>query len=371
MARFLFYDERLINILLQEEKPSGGAAVQAYCWIRGLSEEGHEIYILSNAYKDGLLKEETKNLNLIPLYDPQKGIRWLRWIYYRLPFVYNEIKKVNPDYVYQGIPSWGSFITGLICRKLNIKFIQRISNDYLLDDRFYKKYSKIHRYFQRLGIKLSDYILCQNDYQLNIIRNEYPDKTSLKISNPIYFKPGEVRTDISRKYIAWLGLYQYQKNLKLLYEIASLLSTEQFLVAGKEETNCDEETRKYLQKLEKLPNVKFTGFLHRQDVIPFLAKAKYILNTSHYEGFSNTFLEAMSVGTPIISSVNVNPDSIISKHSLGIVYKDATDLKNKFQAVSPEEYKEMSRNTTNYVMQNHNHQQLAKQLINLLENNLS
>ncbi|SHF39272.1 glycosyltransferase family 4 protein [Flavisolibacter ginsengisoli] len=370
MARFLFYDDKIINLLLQEEKPSGGAAVQAYGWIKGLSEAGQDIYVMTNIKHNGPLKEECNDINLVPLYDQQKGIRWLRWIYYRFPYIYKKIKHTHPDYLYQGIPGWTSFLLGLICRQLNIKYILRISNDYLLDNRFYRNYSIMHRFFQRMGINSTYCILCQNDYQLSIIKKEFPGKVAIKIPNPIFLKNDFNSSDDSaRKYIAWLGLYQYQKNIQQLYEIAYLLKEEQFQIAGQELGNCDKETQYYLDKLKQLPNVKFIGFLHRDQVLPFLSKAKFLLNTSHYEGFSNTFLEAMSVRTPILSSQNVNPDSIITKYNLGIVYKDALDLQKKYFHLTSEAYKAMSCNAFDYVAQQHDYRILSERLINFFSKN--
>lgn len=53
MAKFLFYDEMIINILAKDERPSGGAAVQAYGWIRGLLDAGEEINVLTDVSKIG------------------------------------------------------------------------------------------------------------------------------------------------------------------------------------------------------------------------------------------------------------------------------------------------------------------------------
>ncbi|MBO9681218.1 MAG: glycosyltransferase family 4 protein, partial [Flavisolibacter sp.] len=331
MARFIFYDNRIINILLKEEKPSGGAAVQAYGWIRGLLAEGQEVVVLTHLSKNGAIKEDCRDIKLIPLYQSKKGIRWLRWVYYRLPYIYRTIKHIRPDYVYEGIPCWSSFVFALICRQLKVKYILRISSDSLLDDRIYQRRSKLHLFFQTLGMRLSQCILCQNEYQFDLVKKKFPGKKVFKIPNPIFVKNNVSATDSSsRHYIAWLGLFQYQKNLPLLFEIASVLKEEMFWIAGKEHEGCDEQTLSSLHKLKQLPNVRFVGFLERDQVLPYLAKAKFLLNTSHYEGFSNTFLEAMSVGTPIITSENVNPDHIITKHKLGIVYKNVPDLQHQY-----------------------------------------
>lgn len=367
MARFLFYDDKLINIMQQHEKPSGGASVQAYGWIMGLIEEGQEVYVLTDTGSKSPLKEECKNVNLVSMYNSRKGIRWLRWFYYRLPYTYKKIKAVNPGYFYLGIPGWTSLPVGLICRLLKIKLVHRLSNDNLLDERFYRKHSWVHRLCMYWGLRLSAHILCQNNYQFNTIKTKFPDKSVIKISNPLFLKTTEAVPGFqSRRYIAWLGFYRYPKNLKLLFEIASALPTEEFLIAGKESAKPDEETICYLEKLKKLPNVKFTGFLQREQVLPYLANARFLLNTSRYEGFSNTFLEAMSVGTPILSGKNVNPDSIISTWNLGIIYTDVNDLLKQYTEITPAIYQQLSKNAREYVTQHHGYRLLAGKLLRYL-----
>jgi glycosyltransferase involved in cell wall biosynthesis len=367
MARFLFYDDKIINLMIENEKPCGGAAVQSYGWIKGLLDEGQEVVIMTDTSAKEKLKEECKDIRLVPFYDRDKGIRWLRWLYYRIPYTYKQIKAVKPDYLYVSIPAWPSFMLGLMCRMLKIKFIQRISNDNVIKSQYLKTSSFATKFLLNQGFRLSHHILCQNNYQLHGIKTRFPDKSSIKISNPLYLKNPELNEDhLSEGYIAWLGVYRIQKNLKRLYEIAIQLKNEQFVVAGKEGANYDHETREYIEKLKQLPNVKFTGYLSRTQVLPYLAKAKFLLNTSHYEGFSNTFLESLSVGTPIITGAHVNPDSIISNNNLGIIYKDVPDLCKQFALITPELYQKMSDKSREYVTRNHSYRVLAQRLIRYL-----
>ena len=80
MARFLFYDDKLINLLLEEEKPSGGAAVQALGWIQGLSEKGQEVYVMTDTASPEAIKPACRHIRLVPGFDQKKGIRWIRWV---------------------------------------------------------------------------------------------------------------------------------------------------------------------------------------------------------------------------------------------------------------------------------------------------
>ncbi|ARS34132.1 glycosyltransferase family 4 protein [Pontibacter actiniarum] len=369
MAKFLFYDDKVINLLLEDEKPTGGAAVQAYGWIKGLLALGHEVYVLTKPHHNQALKEDCQGINVVADFDRGKGVRWLRWVYYRLPHTYKALKQVQPDYLYKGIPSWESFLIGLMCMRLNIKFIQRISNDFLIDRRFLKSHSRLHRFFQNLGFKLSDFILCQNDYQFGVISKKFPGKKVYKLSNPIVLAASTASADDREGgYIAWLGLFQHQKNLKLLYEIAAAIPNEQFVIAGNAIPKVDSETLRFLDKLQELPNVEFIGFLKRHEVPSFLRGAKYLLNTSHYEGFSNTFLEAMANGTPILTTDKVNPDGLIDKKGVGLVYRDAKDLLCQVTSVTPESYTAMSNSAVKYVMSHHDHKHQASLLAGLLEN---
>jgi len=355
--------------MLQNEKPSGGAAVQAYSWIHGLKENGHQVQVFTAKPLKSLLKQDCSDIDILPIYDQNKGIRWMRWLYYRLPYIYSKLKDNKPEYLYQGIPSWQSYFLSLICSKLKIKFIIRISNDYLVDDRFYAKSSKIHGYFMKLGMRRATCILCQNEYQFHEIKKQYPQIRMLKIPNPIVLSKSALEVkDSNKNYIAWLGLFQYQKNVSLLYDIACALKYEHFLIAGKENSSCDSNTLKYLELLKALPNVKFVGFLERADVTGFLREAKFLLNTSHYEGFSNTFLESMAVGTPIITSSKVNPDNIIDSYELGIVYNDVVDLQLKFTSLSTNTYDQMKLNAFDYVRENHDYKVLANKLVSFLLN---
>jgi glycosyltransferase involved in cell wall biosynthesis len=88
-------------------------------------------------------------------------------------------------------------------------------------------------------------------------------------------------------------------------------------VAGMAYAGTDAETLAAISALEKLPNVRMTGYLKRTQVPAFLGDATALLCTSHFEGFSNTFLEAFAAGTPVLTRKGVDPDGIVARHQLG------------------------------------------------------
>src|SRR5690606_29450477 len=105
-----------------------------------------------------------------------RGIKWIRWVYYRLPRLFSTLRKERPDYVYESNPAWSTFFTAVFCKLLNIKLIIRIPLDTQLDERYRKDHSLIHIFFMNVGIGLADSILCQNEYQMGLVKKRFPGK---------------------------------------------------------------------------------------------------------------------------------------------------------------------------------------------------
>jgi glycosyltransferase involved in cell wall biosynthesis len=368
MPKFLFFETQTMELLADKGKPSGGAAVQTLVWMEGLHENGHRIFQAKLENDNREIRSAYKKFELAPLYHKNKGLRVIRWASYRLPKIFFALKRTKPDFLYESIPFWGSYWISIFCKFLGIKHIIRISNDNLLDKRLRNTASKSHQFFLFLGLRLCDFLLAQNDYQFKTLKAKYPKKKILKIHNPIIVDGGHLNAKTHASgYIAWVANFRYQKNLKLLFEIAQSLPAEEFKIAGNPNSKIDAESKEYVEKLEKLPNVKFMGKVEREDILQFLGNAKFLLNTSRYEGFSNTFLESMIVGTPILTTKLVNPDGIISENHLGIIYEDASDVVQKIQEIGSKQYAEMSINCNLYIQEYHNHTRLTRKLETFLE----
>src|SRR5690554_6417264 len=105
MAKYFFYDTDIIKFLLEREMASGGAAVQSYIWLEGLKELGNEVCIATYKDQTGRLRPGVEQIELVPLYDRTKGVRWIRWVTHRFPVIYQALKSTRPDYFYESIPS--------------------------------------------------------------------------------------------------------------------------------------------------------------------------------------------------------------------------------------------------------------------------
>ena len=66
-----------------------------------------------------------------------------------------------------------------------------------------------------------------------------------------------------RSYIAWIGIFQYQKNLPALLDVVQKMPQIKFKIAGKSaNSNLDDKTQTALHKLSECKNVDFVGYLN-------------------------------------------------------------------------------------------------------------
>ena len=364
--KILFYDFEIPYLLKDEGIPTGGACVRVNNFAKGLSELGYKVGFLTwrgaNDYIDNL-----PNFKLIETYKLTDGIPKARWIYLRLPILYNRIRKFKPTYLI--IKSAGGMIglMSLICLFTRTKLVFMVTNDIDVDKRSNIKLNFLNRFLYKIGLMYSSSIFCQNNYQLESFRKKYPNKNIFKVTNP--FIPLNENSDMNlskkRSYVSWLGIFQAQKNLKSLLNIAKDNPEILFHIAGKSSNSIDQDTLKSINELKKLKNVKFVGFLKRNEILKFLSQSIALLNTSDYEGFSNTFLESFYSGTPIIS-LNANPDNILTDYNIGYVIK-----KDEFKYVIDKILKEdnsFNKKIHNYVLNKHSYKSLSKKLINNLNN---
>jgi glycosyltransferase involved in cell wall biosynthesis len=368
MKKILFTQMDVIEIIVENGNPIGGAVVESFVWMKALNQLGVRVQLLKESNETRRVLEKFQWIELIDTFDSKKGIKWLRYIFYRFPKIYLAIKKNNPDYIYESIPNWNSFFLAMMCKSLKVKHIIRIANDNMLDERIKLRYSKFTQFFIQKGFSFCDFLSVQNQFQFNALRKKYPEKKIFKLYNPFEIENEiKIKKYDEKKPIVWVANFRYQKNLKLLFNVASLLCKENFKIAGVGLFPLDNETESYIEKLKDLPNVEFLGSVSRNEILHFFSKSKFLLNTSRYEGFSNTFLEAMMTGTPILTTENVNPDGIIDTFGLGYLYKDEKDLKQILSNISETDYLQKSKNCIEYVQKNHDHLVLAQKLLDFLK----
>lgn len=354
-------------------KPTGGASVELEEIIKELikytnfsiaiiSWIGSKAFIGSDL-NDAITIFEASNL------DKRHGVKYM----------INSLKAIwifKPDYIF--IKGNGFKIPFfLFCAKLtNCKTIFRFSSNTQVDGDIYVKYNNFLRGYLNpiidkiilYGLKKTNYFLCQNIYQYNKITKIIKKKTNVYIIHDFIDLGFTSNLIKERTYIAWIGSFTIIKNINCLFDIAKNSPEIFFKVAGEFNTADKHENFEIVESLSKLPNVELVGYIQRKQMPDFIASAKGVLITSFNEGFSRVILEALSVGTPLVLTRNVDPDNIIENNCLGVVKDKHEHLKEGLkELLSIDNYELLSNRCKEYIIKNHNTKLGVAQIISIIE----
>lgn len=69
-------------------------------------------------------------------------------------------------------------------------------------------------------------------------------------------------------------------------------------------------------EINEIENLVYLGARPIEKINSILAEAHIFVNTSLYEGFANTFIQAWMRKVPVVS-LNCNPDGVFERHKIG------------------------------------------------------
>jgi glycosyltransferase involved in cell wall biosynthesis len=116
--------------------------------------------------------------------------------------------------------------------------------------------------------------------------------------------------------ILWVGRSALVKRPELFLELAKQLPQMQFTMICQRASD-DRKYDNLIANAKKITNLKFIQRVPFDKIHEYFQRAKVFVNTSNYEGFPNTFIQACKSATAILS-LNVNPDNFLDKHKCGI-----------------------------------------------------
>jgi len=347
--KFCFYGS-IANGL--KGKPIGGGEQQLALLTKTLVILGHDVIVLD------FINEEDEYIEGVKI--KSLKMRLKRGTF--LKIFYKELKATKADIYYARIRSSIHLVALYAAYKQKAKFVYHLASD--LDSLsfnqrwkgFYSKLNskvKIIKHIVHTEILFpvilgkADLIITQNEEQfLNILNKGYKDV--IKVSN--LFEPHEITNPLhipEKPYFLFVGSLDSRKGVVELEEIINKCENNTFYVIGKPRDKYGET---FISN-QKLINIVYLGHQDHGSVIKYLSNSIGLLNTSMNEGFSNAFIEAWSVGKPVIS-LNSNPSKVLNKHNLGIAFNG--NVKKMIDFISnykPGQFN--SKRITTYVSKNH------------------
>jgi glycosyltransferase involved in cell wall biosynthesis len=80
-----------------------------------------------------------------------------------------------------------------------------------------------------------------------------------------------------------------------------------------------------MRSIAATPNVMYVGEKRQSEINQLFARSHLFVNTSRYEGFPNTFIQAWMREVPVVS-LDVDPDDVLERESIGVHAKSMDRL---------------------------------------------
>jgi len=333
----------------------GGAEIQQVLIGRNLAKRGYRVsFITLDHGQDHEM--EIDGMRIIKAYDPDVGIRILRFLHPRLTSLWRAMRRADADIYYQR--TWDS-VTGIVaafCRRRHKKFVFAVAHDYdcLTDPPDYR--ARHARALYHYGLRRANLVIAQTMTQQRLLRENFGvDSTVIPNCAPDYGDcPGGARVPVPTlpSRLLWVAAFKPAKRLELLLDVAGQLSDLQFDVVGDGDGES-EYVKCLLSRAASMSNVHLHGKVPHALVHQFYRQAAGLVCTSHAEGFPNVFLEAWAHGLPVVSTFD--PDNLIINNGIGIVARDAEGLAQGICALLSDvsRSRRMSEAARQYYLKNH------------------
>ncbi|MDD3663286.1 MAG: glycosyltransferase, partial [Candidatus Pacebacteria bacterium] len=213
-----------------------------------------------------------------------------------------KMKEVDADYYVQRTLTPFTFLFGIWGSLFKKKFVYMVASDGETDGNhnMYKKY--IFRPLIFLAFKLPDLVICQNTYEVNMIKKHFNRGKKMEILRKgMEVKPFAFKENC--KYDAiWIGRTTPRKRTDLFINLAKDNPQKRFIMLCIPALETDQFSKEVEEAGKELKNLEVQFYVPHEKVLEYVRDSKAHILTSEVEGdLSMTTLEASQLGVPTLS----------------------------------------------------------------------
>jgi glycosyltransferase involved in cell wall biosynthesis len=326
--------------ILKGEKPQygiGGANVQLAFWAHTFAKKGFNSYALTRSFS-----ENKKTYHQVK-YIWHPVVRYIGFIlnYFTAFFI---ILFKNPSLVISRAKVPELKYIQFLSELFGFKLVHMLaSDDDVMPDENGNKTK-----FQK-ALQTVDYVIAQNTIQKELFSQHFRNTDIPIIPNIWESKIGN--TLLNEKNFDFIWVANLGKNKRPLWfiELAKSLPQYKFAMIGSSfDANLYEECEKLS---ELLPNLNLLGYKSLFEVNSYVSQSRVLVCTSIIEGFPNTFLQALSVNVPLLSTVD--PSGIIVNFQIGEFCENLETMKIKANQILNNDYAKYASHISEYFQKTH------------------
>lgn len=313
-----------------ETGATGGAQIQQAMVGRELAARGHEVHFIEEpspekeaGVVDGihvsLLDEITGRVtNALAARDlPVRTIpRFRRMV--------SALSDIDPDVCYRRVPTFELFPLWYYAKRTGTPYVYGFAHDSELTDDpvvFDHAFTDNRYYWGAIQRVLDDAstLVAQNPWQRDRARERFDAPVELV---PNGFEPqreGPSKSwETESPVVLWVSTLREWKHPEYVLDLADAIPEAHFVVVGGRADEAPDLYDEVAAGAGRRENVHFEGFVPHDDLMAYYRGADVFVNTSDAEGFPNTFLEAWSTATPVVS-LSVDPNGALAEETAGLV----------------------------------------------------
>jgi len=167
--------------------------------------------------------------------------------------------------------------------------------------------------------------------------------------------------------VLWAGRARRTKRPELFLELARRVPEVQFAMATQAMWGEEALYEQVEREAREISNLAFLGPLPYSQMEAQFGRCWLLVNTSEYEGFPNTFLEAWGRGLPVVATVD--PDGLLSERGLGWSCRTLEEMaaRVRWLAGQPAVRAEVGARAREYVAVEHSADAVVARYVSLLE----
>jgi len=301
----------------------GGIETQLATLAKGLAGMDCDVTVITYDHGQSV-HERAEGVTLLKAHAPDAGLRMFRNFHPRTTGILDAMRQARADIYLQMGAGIETGQTALGCRLLSRPFVFCLASDADVAANLYAGPWGLEGKVYRYGLHRANVIIAQTETQRQGLQAAIGRVSSII---PMAVRPpaGRSLADVKPR-VLWVGRITPTKRLDWLIEAARRCPEAAFDIVGTPNQLSGHATR-LIEEARLLPNVQVHGRATTSSLANLYAGATVLACTSELEGFPTTFLEAWSLGLPVVTTFD--PDGVIACNGIGEVATDLDDFIGK------------------------------------------
>jgi len=346
----------------------GGENVQHVLLARAWRDLGIDVSMI--VFEQGLPRDlEVDGIRVIQAFRPDVGVPGLRFFHPRISRTLLAMQRADADVYYQSPASPFTGVATWFARQRRKLSVVRIASDAGCVPGQQLMRLRRDRKLYDYGLRNASLIVAQTHHQQSLLRQHYglaSEVVNMAVE-PAPRAPSAPQ-DID---VLWVANFRPVKRPELVLELARRLPHRNFAMIGGPLIGQEDSYTAARKAAADVPNLKLLGPLPYAEAGAMFERARLHLNTSEFEGFPNTFLQAWVRSVPVVTFFD--PDGLVRKKQLGCVASSVEEMAAALDALLSDELrrKDMGARARAFASAEFLPWQVAGRCVELMETRLS